>query len=253
MTGFEQSDDLDEFLRKLDRSKVDKPGETLVFIHGYNTTAAEAVFRLAQIQEDFGLIDPSVLFTWPSAGQANGYVYDRDSVLFARDGLEKVLTDLTRNGNEVFIVAHSLGTHLAMEALRQARLSGNNTMLSRISGVILMSPDIDVDVFRSQASAIGRLPQPFFVFAARQDRALNLSSVLTGRKPRLGRIVSEDEVGRDDVTVINFSDFATGQRYDHLVPVTSPTAISLLTGIIDVSGDGDLDFGNFVTQPTETE
>lgn len=249
ITDVQEIDTVSTFLKDVRASKVNRRGETLVFIHGYNTTAADAVFRLAQIQEDFDLKDPSVLFTWPSAGHPAGYVYDRDSVLFARDDLEAVLSDLTRNGDKVFIVAHSLGTHLTMETLRQARLKGNSRMLDSLSGVVLISPDIDLDLFRRQAAAVDKLPQPFLIFAARQDKALNLSSFLTGRKPRVGRLVSADALGRDDVEVIDFSDFATGRRLDHLVPVTSPTAISILRGILEVENSGIPNFSKYLTLP----
>ena len=78
--------------------------ETLMFVHGYNNTLSESLYRLAQIQADFATNMPAVLYSWQSAGDARGYVYDRDSVLFARDDMEKTLRALTRaNGEKVFL------------------------------------------------------------------------------------------------------------------------------------------------------
>lgn len=245
VTAITPTTTLDAFVSAVQARQGDEPDETLVYIHGFNTTAAQAVFRLAQIQEDFGLEDPSVLFTWPSAARSTGYVYDRDSVLFARDDLVTVLSALVRNGHGVTIVAHSMGAHLTMEALRQARLTGNDRLLNRISGVVLMSPDIDVDVFRRQADAIGTLPQPFLVLATEQDRALGISSVLTGR-PRLGTTIRAEDLQRDDITILDFSTFAEGQRFDHLVPVTSPTAIQLLRSLMDSGARGTQEFDDFL-------
>ena len=246
ITDFSLSPDIGSFAELVHERQDDLPGEVLVFVHGFNTTAAEAAFRLAQIQEDLNLRDPGVLFTWPSAALPTGYVYDRDSVLFARDDLVALLSALTDQDRQVIIAAHSLGAHLTMEALRQARLTGNDAMLDRINGVMLMSPDIDVDVFLRQADAIGELPQPFVVLSARKDQALGFYSILTGR-PRLGATISETDLAREDVTIFNFSEFAEGQLFDHLVPVTSPTALAFLQSLINGRLDRNRSFGDFLT------
>ncbi|WP_300548566.1 alpha/beta fold hydrolase [Roseovarius sp.] len=221
-----------------------KPGrETLVFVHGYNNTLSESMYRLAQIQSDFTTNMPALLFSWPSAGDPRGYVYDRDSVLFARDDLVALLERLTaRPGDKVFLLAHSMGAHLTMEALRQAALSGNRRLLAGISGVTLMSPDIDPDLFDRQAEAIGTLPQPFLIFITKHDRALSLSGFITGQKPRLGVIDAVEKVTRPDVTVIDFTELADGNSLNHFVPVTSPAAIRVLNGIISQAGRGGAGF-----------
>lgn len=220
--------------RMVDAVQRADPGqETLVYVHGYNNTLSDAMFRLAQIRHDFELEMPSVLFAWASAGDARGYIYDRDSVLFARDDLKRTLDGLTaRPGEKVLLIAHSMGAQLTMEVLRQVALSGDRALLSRISGVVLMSPDIDPELFRSQAEAIGQLPQPFIIFASRQDRALGLASLLTGRKPRLGVIDSPEKVRGLDVTLIDFTALGTRNSANHDIPVSSPAAVNLLRGMI---------------------
>lgn len=226
--------------------------ETLVYVHGYNVTFSDAVYRFAQIRTDFGLIDDGLVYSWPSAGDVRGYAYDRDSVLYSRDDFEAVLTALTvQSGGRVHILGHSMGAQLVMETLRQAALRGNRAMLRRISSVTLMSPDIDPDVFRQQAEAIGTLPDPFLVFVSQQDRALNLSSLLTGFKPRLGKIDGPDQVEGLGVTVLDFTGLSDGRSLDHSVPVTSPVAIKVLKGMIEQAEDGASDFRDYMvlTQP----
>jgi esterase/lipase superfamily enzyme len=207
------------------------PGrDTLLFVHGYNNTLSEATFRMAQILVDFEVKMPGVVFAWPSAGDPRGYLYDRDSVLFARDDLEASLRALTaRPGDRVFLFAHSMGGHLTMETLRQIALKGDRALLDRISGVALISPDIDPDLFARQAAAIGTLPQPFVIFISRVDRALTISGLITGRKPRLGVIADAEEVTRPDVKVIDLTDLADGAALNHFIAVTSPAAIELLS------------------------
>ncbi|WP_254054661.1 alpha/beta hydrolase [Roseovarius sp. EL26] len=217
------------------RSQVMKSApnhESIVFVHGYNNTLSEAMFRSAQIKHDFEGKDPMVLFSWQSAGSAKGYIYDRDSVMFARDDLEDLLNNLTKGKNDkVFLFAHSIGSHLAMETLRQAALRGDQRLLSRISGVVLMSPDLDIDVFKRQAAAIGELPQPFFIFTTQDDKALGLAALVTGKKPRLGLLNSTEEVEGLGVTIIDFTALEEGEGGNHAVPVSSPAAISILQGI----------------------
>ena len=218
------------------------PGqETLVFIHGFNNTLSDAMYRLAQIRADFDDGEAALLFSWPSAGDPRGYVYDRDSVLFARDDLEHVLKTLTAaQGERLVLVGHSMGSHLVMEVMRQAALRGDRYLLNRINAVVLMSPDIDPDLFRRQAEAIGKLPQPFLIFTSREDRALGLAALLSGRKPRLGVVQTPDDVAGLDVQVVDFSELADGTGLNHSIPVTSPEAIALLKRLIGQSDAGEV-------------
>lgn len=229
------------------------PGQqTLVFVHGYNNTLSDSMYRLAQIRADFDLAMPSVLFSWPSAGDARGYVYDRDSVLYARDEFLSVLDALVAApGERVFILAHSLGSQLVMESLRQAAIRGDHTLLNRISGVVLMSPDIDPELFRKQAEAIGRLPQPFMIFTTRQDRALSIAGWLTGRKVRLGVIDGPDKVKGLQVKVVDFTALADGEGYNHFVPVTAPAAVNLLRDMISQAGAGADGFDDYMVLTPE--
>jgi len=220
--------------------------ETPVFVHGYNNTLSDSLFRLAQLQADFET-GPSVLFSWVSAGDRRGYIYDRDSVLYARDDLETVLKRLTSNsGDSVVLLAHSMGSNLVMEVMRQAAMRGDRALLNRISGVVLMSPDIDPDLFRKQAEAIGDLPQPFLIFVSRQDRALSLAGFIAGRKPRLGVIDGPEAVAGLPVKVIDFTALADGEGLNHAVPATSPAAISVLKGMIAQAESGQSAFEDYM-------
>lgn len=240
-------DDAKDFRTQIAAEPSGESGDVVVFVHGFNTTVPEAAYRLAQISNDFEMEWPTVLFSWPSAGRANGYVYDRDSVLFARDDLVALLENLAHTRDQdIFIIAHSMGTHLAMEALRQIAISENHDLLSRIDGVTLMSPDIDPDVFRRQAQAIGTLPDPFFIFVTQQDRALHISSLLTGGRERIGDIKGPEDVVGLDVNVIDFTNLANGRNLDHLVAVTSPDAIRVLRNMMNPDEVNETGFADFL-------
>ncbi|UYV37766.1 alpha/beta fold hydrolase [Rhodobacteraceae bacterium D3-12] len=222
---------IEDFSRNIKREKVGN-GSVMIFVHGYNNTLEDAAFRLAQIRHDFDMQEPAILFSWPSSGDPRGYIYDRDSVLFARDGFEQLIRDLRARGHrDIVIVAHSMGGYLTMETLRQIAIKGGARVMDAIDAVILMSPDIDPDVFRQQARAIGKLPQPFLIMTSRKDKVLSLAELLTGRKPRLGRIEDEQAVAGLDVTLIDLTRLDDGSAGGHLVAVSSEAAIKLLKGL----------------------
>ena len=231
----EPFDRVDQFTNKIRQEQAQQgtvPGNVLVYVHGYNNTMEDAAYRLAQIRHDFGIAEPAILFSWPSSGDARGYIYDRDSVLFARDGFEQLIRDLRARGQrEIVIVAHSMGGYLTMEALRQMALKGDRHVMDAISTVVLMSPDIDPDVFRQQAAVIGRLPKPFVIMTSKKDKVLGLAEFLTGRKPRLGRIDNKSEVAGLGVTVLDVTDFTEDSADSHNVAATSGALIKLLRGI----------------------
>ncbi|KUF08886.1 alpha/beta hydrolase [Pseudoponticoccus marisrubri] len=216
------------FLRDLDRAAPRGAQEVLLFVHGFNVNNAEAVYRLAQIAHDFDAQIPAVAYSWPSAGSPRGYAYDRDSVIFSRDGLESLLTELTGQGRRVLIVAHSMGSQLVMEVLRQMSISGQGHILRQVSGVALISPDIDEDVFRRQASRIAPFPQPFMLMVSSRDRALNLSAYLTGKPSRLGSIRDPERLSDLPVEVIDLSNIRGGDRSGHSTAFTAPAAIEIL-------------------------
>lgn len=244
ITGSQRYDNAEAMRRALRAQQG--AGETQLFVHGYNNTMSEALYRYAQIKTDFNVTEPAVLFSWASAGDPRGYVYDRDSVLVARDGLESTLRLLTRGDEDVFILAHSMGAHLTMETLRQIAIRGDRDLLSKVSGVALMSPDIDPDVFRSQAEAIGDLPQPFVIFISREDRALGLASLITGRKPRLGDIRNPAQVRGLDVSIIDVTALGDGEGFNHATPVTSEAAVRVLRGMIETARRGAGAFADYL-------
>lgn len=214
--------------------------EVTVFVHGFNNTFAEGLYRIAQLSHDLDLPGVSVHYAWPSMGHPLGYVYDRDSALFARDGFERLLDEIAAAGAErILIVAHSMGAGLTMETLRQMAIRRNTRVRDRLAGVILISPDIDVDVFHGQARALEPLPQPFVIFTSRRDRALALSARLTGRRERLGNLAGMSAISDLQVTLVDVGAFSTGAG--HFTLGNSPTLIRLLGGIGDVTQAFDRD------------
>ncbi|MEH6691093.1 MAG: alpha/beta fold hydrolase [Pseudorhizobium pelagicum] len=186
-------------------------GSLGVFVHGYNYTLAEAVFRLAQLGADNEAFPVSVLFSWPSKGTVTGYLADRDAATYARDDLVHVLDLLSnvKTEEKISLVAHSMGGWLVMEALRQLRLEGRSNVIDRFR-VGLAAPDIDIDVFRSQMVSIGQLTPPLHLLVSTDDRALAASQRLAGGRLRVGSVDVRDpnlqEIAqREGITIIDVS------------------------------------------------
>jgi esterase/lipase superfamily enzyme len=221
------------FRADLARALRQNNGEATVFVHGFNNTFSEGLYRIAQLSYDLKVPGVTTHYSWPSLAKAVGYVSDRDSSTFARDGLEQFLHELEAAGaKRILIVAHSMGSALTMETLRQIAISGDRRVLDRISGVVLISPDIDVDVFRLQAQRMGKLPQPFVIFGSTRDKALSASAMITGQRNRLGSISDVGVLGDLDVIYLDVEAFSTGGG--HFNVGENPALISLLSGITQV-------------------
>lgn len=145
-------------------------------------------------------------YAWPSAGSLPLYVFDRDSAIFARDGLADTIELAAQTkAKDIVLVAHSMGAFVAMEALRTLALRGKSHYFKRFGGVVLAAPDIDVDVFTGQISDIHALPSPFTILVSQRDRAIGLSRFLAGGHPLVGNVDDIALLQRNGITVIDVS------------------------------------------------
>jgi esterase/lipase superfamily enzyme len=215
----------DQFLDEI-RGRARQGGaeanSVLVFVHGYNTLYEEAVYWLAQIVHDSGYTGTAVLFSWPSRGKAPLYLADREASTYSRDYFEQALLQMSElpEVHEINILAHSMGNWLAVETLRQAKLSGRGDFNGKLGEVILASPDLDVTVFRTQLDVIGSLPRPITVLVSGDDTALALSTKLAGGVDRAGRVTANDAraieaAGRYNLRVVDLTNVDDGSGNHH--------------------------------------
>jgi esterase/lipase superfamily enzyme len=162
--------------------------DVLIYVHGYRTTFEGAALDAARLSDSIKFRGETMLFSWPSKAGFFDYVYDRESAMWSRDAFERVLASLMANPNtgRIHIVAHSMGTMLALESLRQVYGRYGDRGADRIGAVIFASPDIDLDVFGSSIPRIGPIAQRITVITATNDRALALSSRVAGGTTRVG-------------------------------------------------------------------
>ncbi len=219
-----------------------KPRQALLFVHGYNNSFDVALFRFAQIAHDSAAPAAPVLFTWPSRGRLLAYNYDRESVTFSRDALEQTIQMLVkdRKVGEINLMAHSMGSWLMMETLRQIAIR-DGKLPKKIKTVILASPDIDIDVFRKQVSEIPEPRPDFIIFVSQNDKALALSSTIAGNVSRLGAIDPSSEpyrtqLEKEGITVIDLTGLKTSDSLNHGKFAASPEVVRAI-GMRLAAGD----------------
>ncbi|MEM9796313.1 MAG: alpha/beta hydrolase [Pseudomonadota bacterium] len=216
------------------------PEEPVIWIHGYNNNAAEAVYRQAQLAEDLALSGPQISFVWPSAGRYVGYMHDRDSVLQARGPTQTLLRMVAaRTARPPLVLAHSMGGFLAMEVLRDARQAGQ-PLDKAIGTLVLIQPDVDLDVFLAQARAAAPLP-PMAVVTRRDDVVLRLSARLAGRRERLGSTSDRAAIEALGIRTLDLTGVGDS-AVDHLSVLTSPSVLAFIralrAGRADLPMDG---------------
>jgi esterase/lipase superfamily enzyme len=186
-------------------------GDTLIYVHGFNQTFETAALDAARLSDAVKFRGRTMLFSWPSKAGLLDYAYDRESAMFSRDDFERVLSSIvqTPGAARVHIVAHSMGTMLTLEGLRQLYGRYGDTVTGRIGAVVFAAPDIDMDVFSSAISRIGPLAGKITVITSTNDRALALSGRIAGGMTRVGA-AEKAAIGRLGVRVIDASDTGWG-------------------------------------------
>jgi esterase/lipase superfamily enzyme len=160
--------------------------DVLLYVHGYNETFETSVRSAAQLSHALEFQGRTALFTWPSGGKLFDYGYDRESALWSRDGFVQMLRALVNNPTvgRIHIVAHSMGTFLTLEALRELR--SESDISARIGALVLASPDIDIDSFEQIVSTLGPLARRMTLIIDPGDRALAVSARIAGGVARAG-------------------------------------------------------------------
>ena len=265
--------DADEFHAELASHVSGRIGvnrDILVFVHGFNTTFADARWRAGQIAADSRFGGVPILFTWPTRGELLGYASDKDSATASRDALAELLQDIAKTPGvgRVHVLAHSMGCWVTMEALREIAIGGDHDLGGHLGEIMLAAPDIDMDVFGKQMARIQ--PAKVTVFATANDRALSLSSFIADARPRVGGINPSDpkdkatleQLGAKVYDLSSFSDGFVG----HAVYADTPDVIHAIgaqltapraqdvdkVSVIDARGDEPAPSAAPAAQPAST-
>ncbi len=179
----------------------------LIYIHGFRQTFEEAALDAAHLSDGISFQGDTMVFSWPSKAGLFDYVSDRESAMWSRDAFERVLDAvmLSQAQSRVHLVAHSMGTMITLEALRQLYARYSDAAADKIGAVVFASPDIDIDVFISSIERLGPLARKITIVTATNDRALALSRRLAGGITRVGA-AEKAQLERLGLNVVDASD-----------------------------------------------
>ncbi len=199
-----------EWIEKL-LDRAGPEGDILIFVHGYNNSIEDVMFRHDELQEKLraqGFEGAIVSFDWPSGETTLGYLKDRHN---AYQTASRLVTDgivvLARYQRDQFkrkcdidvhLLCHSTGAYVVREAFYKAdqekELDPINWNVSQIAliGADIGAKELDVDDHKSQALfahsiRITNYQNPF-------DSALKISNVKRlGFASRVGRVGASDK------------------------------------------------------------
>jgi esterase/lipase superfamily enzyme len=210
--------------------------DLLVYIHGYRNTFEGSAVDAARLADGIKFRGETLVFSWPSRAGLLDYAYDRESAVWSRDAFERVLATAMANPNigRIHIVAHSMGTLLALESLRQVYGRYGEAGADRIGAVIFASPDIDVDVFASSVARLGQVAQKLTVIVASNDRALALAGRVAGGVTRVG-VADRQALAQLGVRVVDASALGFG-LVNHDLFLSNDEMLRLIRRSVDNGG-----------------
>jgi esterase/lipase superfamily enzyme len=241
--------------------------EVVLYIHGVANTFEDAALTMGELCHFLGREFVCAIFTWPAGGKSGvlfGYEQDYESSLFATEHLRKTIRAIaeTPGLQKIHLLAHSRGTDVLVTALSDLNAEAymqrsNIEQRFKVGNVVLMAPDLDVDigvakafkVFSDPGMPYGRAPDPrvvlermpgfrMTVYVSPEDKALATSGWLFGSIVRLGRL---DEalltptqleharsLGFLDVIQVQGKTDLFGHGYFHSNPEVSSDLIAML-------------------------
>ncbi len=207
--------------------------DVLIYIHGFNQSFETAVLDAARLSDGLKFRGETMAFSWPSRNSLLNYIYDRESALWSRDALEGMFDQLIADPSvgTIHVVAHSMGTMVTVEALRQLYDRRGAAMASRFGAVVLASPDIDMDGFTSSITRLGGFSRKITVLTVANDRALGAMRDMAGGVTRVG-IAEKPQLEALGIRVIDASDYA-GSGLNHDLFLTNGQVRQVIRQVID--------------------
>ena len=196
----------DAIMAAVRREMAERGRDTLVYVHGYNVTFAEALTTGARLQANLSGYGEGrglnvAVFSWPSDGSAMpflAYGNDRQEArasgpAFARAFLK--LVDFLRAATpedecdqHVHLLAHSMGNYLIRHAVQEIRGHYPSRPPRIFDQVVLAAADEDDDTFETDDGLrlLPRMARRVNVYFNRGDLALEVSDKTKANPDRLG-------------------------------------------------------------------
>lgn len=191
----------------------------LLFIHGFNVTFDEALWRTSQLCHDLKFAGRKFCYSWASCGRVLSYPTDEATIDWSVAYLREFLHTITQNLGlrRLHIIAHSMGNRALLAVLENWTHVEGETPISQI---VLAAPDVDTGRFKQIAKVFGHYDQ-VTLYASRDDRAIKVSRAVKSL-PRAGDAnppIVMTGLSTVDVTAVAGELFGLGHSY---IAATSP-------------------------------
>jgi esterase/lipase superfamily enzyme len=222
--------------------------DVYLFVHGFNNSFDDAIFRLAQMWHMAGRGGVPIAYNWPAGrGGILGYAYDRESGEFTVFHLKKFLQAVAAvpEVQRIHLIAHSRGTDVAVTALRELHIEYRSKGLStqqelKLENLVLAAPDLDADIFEQRFGLedVHMAANRTTVYLSNTDLALSFSRWLFGGGRRVGNLTAKEitpearknlmALGRFDVIQCNVTGYSTTHDYAFAHPAVVSDIFLLL-------------------------
>jgi esterase/lipase superfamily enzyme len=176
--------------------------DVYIYIHGFNNSFDDAVFRAAEMWHFMGRTGVPIAYSWPAGlGGIRGYAYDRESGEFTVTHLRHFIRTISEcpDVERIHLIAHSRGCDVLISALRELhiwnRAQGHSTQRElKLENVVLAAPDVDEEVFMQRFVGEGLLnaAKRTTIYASQHDKAIELSDLVFASRRRLGKLGARD-------------------------------------------------------------
>lgn len=255
---------LHELLRR--RLAMTTHKDVFIFVHGFNNTFDDAVFRAAEIWHFMGRVGVPVAYSWPAGfGGLRGYPHDRESGEYTVTHLRhfiKAVADCP-DVERVHLVAHSRGCDVAMSALRELNLEIAARRRStqpelKLENLVLAAPDVDEEVFlqRFVAENLLQAARRTTLYISPGDKTIELSGAVFASR-RLGALGVKDFTPRMKESLAKMPNVqfiecnVSGLAESHNYAFTHPAALSDLILVLRDRRDPGAANGRPLRQPSE--
>lgn len=176
--------------------------DIFIYVHGYKVVFENPVLVAMELWHFLGYSGTFIAYAWPSTPSKLAYFADLETATASVRNFRVFLEYLAENtrADQIHIIGYSAGTRLVLKALQQLALMHHDETRRtirkklRIGNIVLVGSDIDPQVFTMHlADGILKLPSQLTVYMSEQDKALNMSKRLLGRK-RLGQAWFKDHI-----------------------------------------------------------
>ncbi len=210
-----------EFFRNIALQAAAYPNKKslLVFVHGFNNSFREDIYKTAQLSYDTQFLGVPVMFDWPATTPRidliGGYITDLSQVAGSESHLEDFLESLatTSGGATINIVAHSMGNFLLLETLDRMRAEHR---LPQLGQIVLAAPDIDSGRFKAIVDPLlaTHMIARVTLYGSNKDLAMTLSKRAHRGTAAVGSMPPAPKVdGIDKIDVSNLPMNIIGHDY----------------------------------------